>query len=54
MYTFMPEIGISFPDKSRPKVSGSELASLVQNIPVSRMVLFRAQGHRIYEIILEK
>ena len=53
-YTFMPEIGISFPNQSRPKVSGGERASLVQKIPVRRMVQFRAQGHRIYEIILEK
>ena len=53
-YTFMPEIGISFPNQSRPKVSGGERASLVQKIPVNWVVLFKAQGHRIYEIILEK
>ncbi len=51
-YTFMPEIGISFPNKSRPKVSGEKLTSLLQIIQTDQKVKMRVQGHRIYEIII--
>ncbi len=51
-YTFMPEIGITFPDKSLPKVSSGKLSSLLKNIGTEQPVLIKAQGHIIHEIII--